>query len=175
MTVNNFMTDKIDSVKKVISNLPVEFDSHQFIEKFSKEIEAEYIYLLKDVSEENQFQKVNMQVGRFLSNNNKELGIKSKGKTKSKNVFGNSTGCELWIKTNLTFNDIYKNFEKYKGEKFYLAQSSLSDTNLNEVVILYSRDEANQNLIVKSESDIKLIIESRFGITFELIVDDEVE
>lgn len=98
MTVKDIMLANFEIVEKVIDDLPKTFDSHDFIRRFSKEIEVDYVYLLASSGTTEPFQKVNMQIGKFLSNNHAVLGIISRGKVFSENVFGNNTECEGWSK-----------------------------------------------------------------------------
>lgn len=86
---------------EVINDLKDKFDSHDFIKKFSKRIELDYVYLLATAGTTDPFRTVNMQIGNYLSNNQERLGIEliiSDGKHRSENVFGNETECGLWRK-----------------------------------------------------------------------------
>lgn len=170
MTVNDIMFEHLDNVKRVISHLPVVFDSHQFIEKISKEIETEYIDLLNGAGDENQFRTVNMQIGRFLSTNKEELGIVSMGKTKSKNVFGNFSECEKWGKPPFTFNDLLTNFEEFEGYKFKLEPTSLIQPNILGEIILSGYNKSNNTLVFKNKDAEQIPIVSSIGVVFELVL-----
>lgn len=95
MSVQKFMSDKKMSIKLLIDRLPKPFDSHSFIQKFSKEFQKEYVQLLTEYEEE-PFIKVHSQIGKFLSENQTELCIQSNGKVLSANIFGELTENEEW-------------------------------------------------------------------------------
>lgn len=95
MSVHQFMLNKITTVKEIINHLPRPFDSHTFIQIFSKEFQKEYVQLLTAYEEE-PFIKVHSQIGKFLSENQEALSIKSNGKVLSANIFGEKTESEQW-------------------------------------------------------------------------------
>jgi len=95
MSVHQFMLNKTTPIKEIINHLQRPFDSHDFIQVFSKEFQKEYIQLLTAYEEE-PFIKVHSQIGKFLSENQEELGIKSNGKVLSANIFGEHTENEQW-------------------------------------------------------------------------------
>lgn len=100
MKVFEIMNANIDAVEKVIAEMKDEdeFDSHDFIKKFSKEIELDYVYLLATAGTMTPFHKVHSQIGRFLRNNEKNLNIRYVKRVNSKNIFGNDTPCASWRK-----------------------------------------------------------------------------
>ena len=95
MSVQKFMLEKKTPIKEIINNLPRPFDSHNFIQIFSKKFQKEYVQLLTAYDEE-PFIKVHSQIGKFLSENQTELGIQSNGKVLSANIFGEETENEQW-------------------------------------------------------------------------------
>jgi hypothetical protein len=95
MSVKKFMLEKETSIKEIINRLSKPFDSHTFIQTFSKEFQKEYVQLLTEYDEE-PFIKVHSQIGRFLSENQAELGIQSNGKVLSANIFGEQSENEEW-------------------------------------------------------------------------------
>lgn len=89
------MLTNLIPIKKIINQIQRPFDSHTFIQNFSKEFQKEYVELLT-VYEEEPFIKVHSQIGKFLSENQEELSIKSNGKVLSANIFGEETENEQW-------------------------------------------------------------------------------
>lgn len=95
------MNDNIQIVQAVLKKeLPEFFNSHDFIEKFSKKIEADFVNLLGQYTKD-AHRKVNMQVARYLSANKVLLNIEKVGKEKSKNVFGNKDLIKNWQNLNV--------------------------------------------------------------------------
>ena len=76
------------------------FDSHDFIEKYMILFERNYVSMLVEKIESDQiFRTVNASIGKFLADNQKELRIEKNGRESSKNVKGNDTENQSWIKT----------------------------------------------------------------------------
>ena len=96
MSVNQFMLANITAIQRIISQLPRPFDSHAFIQKFSKEFQAEYVQLLTAYNDE-PFLKIHGQIGKFLSENQTTLGIRQNGKVLSQNIFGEQSENEQWL------------------------------------------------------------------------------
>lgn len=99
MTIHEFMKDKINEIKVIIS-IDIEentFDSHDFIEKFMKKYELDYIKFLTKY-DNNPFRNLNSQIAIFLSKNASELNIQKQGKSKSESVFGLNVDNERWLK-----------------------------------------------------------------------------
>jgi hypothetical protein len=96
MSVNQFMSANIVAIQRIISQMQRPFDSHAFIQKFSREFQAEYVELLS-VYDEEPFNKVHRQIGKFLSENQAELGIRQNGKVLSQNIFGEQSENEQWL------------------------------------------------------------------------------
>lgn len=100
MTVNDFFVQNINLIKaEIIDTLDTTFDSHEFIRKFSKRFEADYIRFLCDYSAEGAFREIHKQIAQSLSRNEAELDIaKTNVKDKSPNIFGEMTEAERWAK-----------------------------------------------------------------------------
>lgn len=98
MTVFEIMNANIDAVRAVIDEMDDKFDSHDFIKKFSREIELDYVYLLATAGTATPFQTVHSQIGRFLRNNEDNLNISYVEDVNSENIFGNVTECASWKK-----------------------------------------------------------------------------
>lgn len=96
MSVPQFMSANLIPIKESINKIPRPFDSHTFIQLFSKEFQQEYVQLLAAYEKE-PFIKVHAQIGKFLSENQIELGIKSNGKVLSANIFGEQSENEQWL------------------------------------------------------------------------------
>lgn len=90
------MSFNLIPIKEIINQIPRPFDSHTFIQIFSREFQKEYVQLLTAYEEE-PFIKVHNQIGKFLSENQIELNIKSNGKILSVNIFGEQSQNEQWI------------------------------------------------------------------------------
>lgn len=99
MTVFEIMNANIDAVRAVIDEMDDKFDSHDFIKKFSREIELDYVYLLATAGTMTPFHDVHLKIGKFLSSNQNILGISNVERVNSENIFGNVTECALWEKS----------------------------------------------------------------------------
>lgn len=99
MTVFEIMNANMGAVRAVINAMDDKFDSHDFIKKFSKEIELDYVYLLATAGTTTPFHDVHLKIGKFLSSNQNILGISNVERVSSENIFGNDTPCALWEKT----------------------------------------------------------------------------
>ena len=96
MSVNQFMSANTIAIQRIINQMQRPFDSHAFIQKFSKEFQAEYVELLS-IYEEEPFIKVHRQIGKFLSENQPKLGVRQNGKILSQNIFGEQSENEQWL------------------------------------------------------------------------------
>jgi hypothetical protein len=54
---------------EIINNLNNEFKSHDFLKKYAKRFEREYIDFLSKYGDNGAFQTVHSQIARFLSDN----------------------------------------------------------------------------------------------------------
>ena len=99
MTTYQFMKSNLSMIKdKIIRSIDAEkFDSHEFIRKFTKEFEIEYVEFLGEYKTE-PFRNVHSQIGKFLVDNQELLNIKAEGVIHSPNIFGIESLNELWIK-----------------------------------------------------------------------------
>lgn len=94
--INQFMKENLIAIQSIINNLSRPFDSHEFIRAFSSEFQTSYVLFLTQYNVD-PFQKVNIQIARFLSENQTILNISAQGKVLSPNIFGNNTENEQWI------------------------------------------------------------------------------
>lgn len=98
MKDQNFLNVSLTAVKKLINNkLDNPFDSHEFIQAFSKEFEPEYIKLLK-LHTDKSHRIVHAQIAINLLKNKDFLEIEKDEKVISKSVFGIDNPNALWRK-----------------------------------------------------------------------------
>jgi hypothetical protein len=96
MSVNQFMSANIIAIQSIIGQIQRPFDSHAFIKRFTKEFQTDYVAFLSQYSNE-PFREVHKQIGKFLSENQTELGIGRSGRIVSENIFGEQTENEEWL------------------------------------------------------------------------------
>ena len=90
---------KIETVKCVLESLPPEFDSHQFIERFIRENEREYVEMLYAQKDSPAiFRDVHAMIARYLVENADALAIKKTGRTQSENIKGYESENQNWRK-----------------------------------------------------------------------------
>lgn len=88
-----------NEVKEALKEMENKFSSHDFIKKFSSMFQKKYIELLYNYKNENEpFQVVHSQIGRFLERNAQLLEIKKIDRTNSNNIFGNINDVQEWEK-----------------------------------------------------------------------------
>lgn len=83
----------IETAKTVIATMKTEFDSHDFLTVYIITNITSYLGLLKRFGS---VETAHQQIGLFLLNNAKSLGISKKVEVESENIFGNITSCGLW-------------------------------------------------------------------------------
>lgn len=91
-----FLIMEINDFKKVINGLPNEFDSHEFIKNYIKCYEPEYVKMLSP--EFGTFKRAHAQIGKFLSDEQKTLGIKKNGTILSEDIKGDPDQIASWKK-----------------------------------------------------------------------------
>ena len=96
MNTQAFMSEHIADIQEIIGHLERPFDSHMFIQKFAKRFQTDYVQLLT-AYDQDPFFEVHKQIGKFLSLNQTQLGIKSNGQKESPNIFGEQSKNEEWI------------------------------------------------------------------------------
>ena len=98
MTINDFMNERLDTIKTIINEIPTSnFDSHEFIRRFAKEFEVDYVKFLSKYDAE-PFKKIHAQIAINLLNNKIHLRIEKSGKISSANIFGIEDQNEQWIR-----------------------------------------------------------------------------
>jgi hypothetical protein len=97
-TIAEFLAQNKTQLSIIISELSHEFNSHEFIRKFSKHFESEYVEFLYDYKGKDPFRKVHSQIAKFLSENKSDLKICKTGKVPSQNIFGETDEIEGWKK-----------------------------------------------------------------------------
>ena len=89
----------IEQAQRIIHRLGEEFDSHDFINVYMTLYERDYVHLLAEkIDNDHIFRSVNSAIGKFLTDNQKELRISKNERKKSPNVRGNETENQCWIK-----------------------------------------------------------------------------
>lgn len=95
---------KIETVKRVLESMPQEFDSHQFIERFIRENEREYVEMLYEQKDSPAiFRTVHAHIAKFLAENVDELHIykdteDGNGHPESRNIKGYDSENQKWKK-----------------------------------------------------------------------------
>jgi len=98
MKARKLIKSNLNAIKNcIISDMPNKFDSHEFIRRFAKMYENQYVSFLS-AYKKNHHRKVHAQIALGLVENMENLYIKKVGKVESKNVFGISTENQEWIK-----------------------------------------------------------------------------
>jgi len=99
MKINKFLNGKISELNNIIFDLDDNFTSHDFLKKFAKLFECEYIEFLYECKGKGAFQNVHSQIALFLSLNSPVLRIcKTESKVKSENIFGEIDEIQGWKK-----------------------------------------------------------------------------
>lgn len=91
---------EVEHFKEIIDELSNEFDSHEFIKKFMKRHEREYVEMLyKNINTPNGiFRAVDAEIARFLSVHAVELGIRKDERGSSGNPKMNKSENQSWTK-----------------------------------------------------------------------------
>lgn len=89
----------LQQAQRIINELGDEFDSHGFIEKYMSLFERDYVNnLVEKIESDHIFRTVNASIGRFLADNQKDLRIAKNDRETSKNVKGNDSENQGWVK-----------------------------------------------------------------------------
>jgi hypothetical protein len=99
------MSITIEQAKEIIKILrdrqePNTFTSHEFIGRYIKEYESDYIDMLVEYKNNKTpeiFKELNSQIAKFLSNNQHKLSILENGEVKDLNVHHINTDCKEWL------------------------------------------------------------------------------
>lgn len=97
LSISNFMALKFSEIETIIFELEKEFNSHDFIKKFAKRFEPEYVGFLNNYKERH-FQMVHSQIALFLSNNSDILKIRKTKLVESETIFGELDQIQGWEK-----------------------------------------------------------------------------
>ena len=99
MSIKDFMQQNISHLRNdIISELESKFNSHDFIKKFAKRFESDYVNFLNNYRGSDAFRTVNSQIAKFLADNELSLNIHKTQKVKSENVFGQIDEIQGWRK-----------------------------------------------------------------------------
>lgn len=89
----------IEQAQRIIHRMRDEFDSHDFINDYMTLYERDYVRLLMEkIDSEDIFRTVDSLIGKFLTDNQEELEIAKTVRKTSRNVRGNETENQGWIK-----------------------------------------------------------------------------
>ena len=99
MSIRTFFEENIivvtDEILREVNNV---FTSHEFIQKFSKKFEREYIGFLHEHLGEGAFRQVHSEIARALSANEGKLNIEKTRRVLSKHIFGEEDEIQEWKK-----------------------------------------------------------------------------
>ncbi|MGF1585347.1 MAG: hypothetical protein ACFCUM_08505 [Bacteroidales bacterium] len=111
MTINQltlFLKQNIRRVKsEIIPELDTDFTTLDFIKKFAKKFEGEYIRFLYDYKENNAFKEVHIQIADFLDDYGLILNIKKSIKVRRENEYGEMEEIQLWEKKKSVYKECY--------------------------------------------------------------------
>lgn len=98
MPVIPFLKSHHPEIIEIINNLnPIQFSSHDFIEKFARRFEEEYIEMLSQYRHTGSaFQTVHSTIAKYLSQNMVILGIEKLPRAGSEHVFGDIDVIQWW-------------------------------------------------------------------------------
>ena len=83
----------------MLESMPQEFDSHQFIERFIRENEREYVEMLYAQKDSQAiFRDVHAMLVRYLAENADVLAIMKAGRAQSENIKGYESENQNWRK-----------------------------------------------------------------------------
>jgi len=88
-----------EQIETVIAQMPSEFDSHEFIERFMNMYGKEYAAQLgRHAETQTPFRTLHAQIARYLTQHAEELGILPVYRVPSANIKGNETYNQKWEK-----------------------------------------------------------------------------
>ena len=99
--INYYLKNHQNEIKNIVNNFGAntEFSSHDFIEKFSQQYEADYIEMLvKYKNSGHAFQTVHSMIALYLSKNMALFNIDKTQKKGSENVHGEIDNIQWWIR-----------------------------------------------------------------------------
>lgn len=98
MSIIPFLKAHHPEIIEIINDLnPVQFSSHDFIEKFARRFEEEYIEMLYHYrSSGSAFKTVHSTIAKYLSQNMTGFGIEKTKKDGSEHVFGEIDVIQWW-------------------------------------------------------------------------------
>jgi hypothetical protein len=95
--ISEFFQTRLGIIREqIISELERKFTTHEFIEKFAKYFEQDYIYFLHHYRHNEAFRTVHGQIAQTLVKNSPVLGIEHIGKVLGRTVFGENEMVECW-------------------------------------------------------------------------------
>jgi hypothetical protein len=111
MTINQltlFLKQNIRRVKsEIIPELGSDFTTLDFVRKFAKKFEGEYIRFLYSYKENNAFKEVHSQIADFLDDNELILNIKKSRKVRREDEYGEMEEIQMWEKKKIVYKECY--------------------------------------------------------------------
>ena len=92
------MNQNTSEIRIIISELNLVFNSHDFLKKFAKRFEGDYINLLHEHTGNEAFRTVHSQIARYLSENSATFQILKTRRVNSENIFGEIDEIQEWQK-----------------------------------------------------------------------------
>jgi hypothetical protein len=106
--MNLFLKQNIRRVKgEIIPELGNDFTTLDFIKKFAKKFEGEYIRFLYSNKENNAFKEVHGQVSEFLDDYELILNIKKSRKVRCEDEYGEMKEIQMWEKKKFVYKECY--------------------------------------------------------------------
>jgi hypothetical protein len=103
-----FLKQNIRRVKgEIIPELGGDFTTLDFIKKFARKFEGEYIRFLYSYKENNAFKEVHNQIADFLDDNELILNIKKSRKVRREDEYGELEEIQLWEKKKTVYTEFY--------------------------------------------------------------------
>lgn len=127
VSIRLYLRNNFDKCIDLIENIKTyTFTTIDFIKLFQKQLPDIYSSFLEHY--DNDYKKVNIQFGKFLSQHNENLKITKIGKTRAKSNNGQNSTCEFWEKLNKWNVDGEKfvAFFDIKGFKDYINRNEIN-------------------------------------------------
>ncbi len=108
MSIHQFLGQNTELLRnEIISELESDFTTLDFIKKFARKFEGEYINHLYRNRGNDAFNKVHSQIAKYLAENEPLLDIRRKRKVKNTDVFGVMDEIQVWEKKKDFFKEFY--------------------------------------------------------------------
>ncbi len=108
MTINQFLNQNTELLRnEIISEFESDFTTPDFIKKFARRFEREYINFLYHSMGDDTFRTVHGQIARFLAENEPLLNIRKRQKVVGEDVFGEMDEIYVWEKKKVFYKECY--------------------------------------------------------------------